>query len=134
MQKDLKVTGEAGFKGMTISKARVVNVKFELRYSEIVKSVNLMQGLHNDIDVIARYRGKAHKLGMFKLDGVTFDRDGNSTISLKAMIDQVEVDEVAAVASLDPEEILALRFNAVLEIDGPVDPTDGDSIDDELPF
>lgn len=133
MQKDMKVTGEASFKGMTISKARIVSIKFEMRYSEIVKSVNLMQGLHCDIDVFARYRGKAHKLGMFKLDGVTFDRDGNSTISLKAMMEQVEIDEVASVVSMDPEEILNLRFSAVIELEGPVGGADAGD-DEDLPF
>lgn len=54
MEKKFKQKGIATFEGLSIGKNRTVQVKFKLRYDEILTSVELLQGLNNDITVHAK--------------------------------------------------------------------------------
>lgn len=115
---ELKVKGVCSFGGLSIGKNKVVTLKVKLRYDEIVTSVNLMQGLHTDITVSARINGKVDRLGLFKVDGVVFDKDGNSVVTLKALIDQVELDNIVKLPMIDEEvDVFQILFKAVLELE-----------------
>ena len=54
MEKKFKQKGIATFEGLSIGKNKTVQVKFKLRYDEILTSVELLQGLNNDITVHAK--------------------------------------------------------------------------------
>ena len=54
MEKKFKQKGIATFEGLSIGKNRTVQVKFKLRHDEILTSVELLQGLNNDITVHAK--------------------------------------------------------------------------------
>lgn len=114
MEKKFKQKGIATFEGLSIGKNKTVQVKFKLRYDEILTSVELLQGLNNDITVKAKgSAGKAQNLGMFTIGAVNFDKDGNATIPFKSLVDNVNLD---AICSLVDEEYLQLQFMAVLEL------------------
>lgn len=114
MEKKFKQKGIATFEGLSIGKNKTVQVKFKLRYDEILTSVELLQGLNNDITVKAKgSTGKAQNLGLFTIGAVNFDKDGNATIPFKSLVDNVNLD---AICSLVDEEYIQLQFMAVLEL------------------
>lgn len=113
-EKKFKQKGIAEFQGMSIGKNKTVQVKFKLRYDELLTSVNLLQGLNSDITVHAKCgTGKAMNLGIFTIGAVNFDKDGNAMIPFKSLTDNVNLDNIC---SLVDEEFIQLRFIAVLEL------------------
>ena len=77
--------GIAVFEKMDISKNRIVQVKFKMRYDQIMTSISLLQGLNTDITVIAKIGiEKAKSLGLFTIGSVNFDRDGNAVVLFKS--------------------------------------------------
>ena len=84
-EKKFKQKGIAEFQGLSIGKNKTVQVKFKLRYDELLTSVNLLQGLNSDITVHAKCgTGKAMNLGIFTIGAVNFDKDGNAMIPFKS--------------------------------------------------
>ena len=113
-EKKFKQKGIAEFQGLSIGKNKTVQVKFKLRYDELLTSVNLLQGLNSDITVHAKCgTGKAMNLGIFTIGAVNFDKDGNAMIPFKSLTDHVNLDNIC---SLVDEEFIQLRFMAVLEL------------------
>lgn len=113
-EKKFKQKGIAEFQGLSIGKNKTVQVKFKLRYDELLTSVNLLQGLNSDITVHAKCgTGKAMNLGIFTIGAVNFDKDGNAMIPFKSLTDNVNLDNIC---SLVDEELIQLRFMAVLEL------------------
>ena len=113
-EKKFKQKGVAEFQGLSIGKNKTVQVKFKLRYDELLTSVNLLQGLNSDITVHAKCgTGKAMNLGIFTIGAVNFDKDGNAIIPFKSLTDNVNLDNIC---SLVDEEFIQLRFMAVLEL------------------
>lgn len=104
---------------MNITAKKVVNLTFKMRYDEIVTSINLLQGLNTEITVQAKVSGgKAKNLGLFRLDGIRFDRDGNAVLPFKSLLDNVDMENILEVMDMEEEDILQLRFMAVLELPG----------------
>lgn len=113
-EKKFKQKGIAEFQGLSIGKNKTVQVKFKLRYDELLTSVNLLQGLNSDITVHAKCgTGKAMNLGIFTIGAVNFDKDGNAMIPFKSLTDNVNLDNIC---SLVDEEFIQLGFIAVLEL------------------
>lgn len=115
MEKKLKQKGVATLEGININKSRAITVSFKLRYDEILTSVELLQGLNNDITVHAKLpsTGKVVSLGMFTIGAVNFDRDGNAKIPFKSMLENVNLESICM---LTDEEYIQLRFMAVIEL------------------
>lgn len=113
-EKKFKQKGVATFEGLTIGKNKAVVVKFKLRYDEILTSVELLQGLNNDITVHAKAEDTGvMSLGMFTIGAVNFDRDGNATIPFKSLVDNVNLDNIC---KLVDKEYIQLRFSAIIEL------------------
>lgn len=114
MEKKFKQKGIATFEGLTIGKNKTVQVKFKLRYDEILTSVELLQGLNSDITVRAKTANtKAMNLGLFTIGAINFDKDGNATIPFKSLVDNVNLDNIC---SLVDEDYIQLQFMAVIEL------------------
>lgn len=114
MEKKFKQKGIATFEGLNIGKNKTVQVKFKLRYDEILTSVELLQGLNNDITVHAKTAtGNPMSLGIFTIGSVNFDKDGNATIPFKSLVDNVNLDNICALVD---EDYIQLRFQAIIEL------------------
>ena len=114
MERKLKQQGIASFEGLSIGKNKTIQVKFKLRYDEILTSVELLQGLNNDITLHAKVLDKKPmNLGIFTIGAINFDKDGNATIPFKSLTDNVNVESIC---SLVDEELIQLRFQAIIEL------------------
>lgn len=113
-ERKFKQKGIATFHGLTIGKNKTVQLKFKLRYDEIVTSVELLQGLNSDITVHAKTANSSPvNLGIFTLGGINFDKDGNAIVPFKSLTDNVNLDNIC---SLFDEEYIQLRFQAIIEL------------------
>lgn len=113
----MKKKGIASFDGLTVGKNKTVQVKFKFKYDEMLTSVELLQGLNADITVFAKTpSAKPVELGVFTIGAVNFDRDGNATIPFKSLVDNVNLVNIC---SLVDEEIIQLRFRALLNLPEP---------------
>ena len=114
MEKKFKQKGIATFEGLSIGKNKTVQLKFKLRYDEILTSVELLQGLNNDITVHAKTAtGNPMSLGIFTIGAVNFDKDGNATIPFKSLVDNVNLDNICMLVD---EDYIQLRFHAIIEL------------------
>lgn len=114
MEKKFKQKGIATFEGLSIGRNRTVQVKFKLRYDEILTSVELLQGLNNDITLHAKTANTSPvSLGIFTIGAINFDKDGNATIPFKSLVDNVNLDNICALVD---EEYIQLRFQAIIEL------------------
>lgn len=102
---------------MQVSPSKIVKVSFKIRYDDMITSINLLQGLNSDITIHAKLSGrKAVNLGLFTIGGVSFDKDGNATVQFKSKVENVNMDNISEIISFDPDDILQLKFMAVLEL------------------
>lgn len=116
-EKEFKQKGIATFAGMTVSPVGVITLKFKLRYDEMITSVQLLQGLNNDITVHAKLADrKPVNLGMFTIDGIKFDKDGNAVVPFKSRVDNVNMDKICEIPG---EEYVQLMFKAIIELPDP---------------
>lgn len=114
MEKNFKQKGVASFNGLSISKSKVVTFKVKMRYDEIVTSVELLQATNTDVTIHAKVgTSKPVELGIFTVDGISFDKDRNATATFKSLVDNVNIDNISDIIS---EEYVQLRFLAVLEL------------------
>lgn len=113
-EKKFKQKGIATFEGLSIGKNKTVQLKFKLRYDEILTSVELLQGLNSDITVHAKTAtGNPMSLGIFTIGAVNFDKDGNATIPFKSLVDNVNLDNICMLVD---EDYIQLRFQAIIEL------------------
>ena len=114
MEKKFKQKGIATFQGLSIGRNKTVQLKFKLRYDEILTSVELLQGLNSDITVHAKIGDdKPINLGIFTIGVVNFDKDGNATIPFKSLVDNVNLDNINSIID---EDYIQLRFMAIIEL------------------
>lgn len=114
MEKKFKQKGIASFEGFSVGKKKTVQVKFKLRYDEILTSVELLQALNTDITVQAKTpEGSVMNLGIFTIGGIPFDKDGNAVVTFKSLTDNVNLQNIC---SLVDEEYIQLRFMAIIEL------------------
>lgn len=114
-EKEMKVRGISKFVSLNISASKVVTLNMLMRYDEIVTSVQLLQGLNNDITVLAKLPlGKPKSLGMFTVNGINFDKDGNAKVTLKSLTQNVELDNITEIIE---EDTVQLMFRAIIELE-----------------
>ena len=117
MAKKFSQKGIATFAGLSIGANKVVTLKFKLRYDEIITSINLLQGLNNDITIKAKVDGSKEKnLGVFGISGIPFDKDGNATVTFKSTVDNVEMENITSLMYSDSDYV-QLSFLAVLQLE-----------------
>lgn len=114
MERELKKKSLATFTSLNIGAKQTVQLKFKLRYDEILTSVELLQGLNTDITVRAKAENSSPvTLGLFTIGSVNFDKDGNATILFKSLVQNVNLDKICSVVD---EEFIQLSFKAVIEL------------------
>lgn len=90
-----KVKEVVEYKGHSLSANGSVNFTLKAQYSELVKTIQLMQMLNNDISIKAKIPGgNPMKLGFFRVKQIVIDGDGESTIKFNGLNDYIEMDNL----------------------------------------
>lgn len=112
---NIKVKQIVSYNGHSISANGTVNLNLKAQYSQLTKSIQLMQMLNNDISIKAKVSGKIIKLGdYFRIKQITIDGDGESKIKLNSLSEYVEVDNLN---SLPLQSDDSKEFNIMYDTD-----------------
>lgn len=91
----VKVKEVVEYKGHSLSANGSVNFTLKAQYSELTKTIQLMQMLNNDVSIKAKVPGGSPmKLGFFRVKQIVIDGDGESTIKFNGLNDYIEMDNL----------------------------------------
>ena len=111
---NIKAKQIVSYNGHSISANGTVNLNLKAQYSQLTKSIQLMQMLNNDINIKAKVSGKVIKLGIFRIKQIQIDGDGESKIKFNSLSEYVEVDNLN---SLPLQSDDSKEFNIMYETD-----------------
>lgn len=116
MEKHIDVMAVMQYCGHSLGQNSNVNLTLKADYSELTKTVMLMQMLNNDVTVKVKMpeEGKPFKLGIFRIKSATISGDGESKIKLNSMTDFVEVDNLNRLVTTDR---FVVKFETDVEIE-----------------
>lgn len=114
MEKNFKKRGVAVFNGLNIGKNNQITFKLKLSYDEAITGISLLQATNTDVTVQAKVGTcNVMDLGIFTISNVTFDRDRNCCVTLKSLLDNINLDNITETIT---DDIVQFRFMAVLEL------------------
>lgn len=113
----IKTKQVVSYKGHSLSANGSVNLTLSAMYSELTKTINLMQMLNNDVEIKAKVSGKVLKLGVFRIKNIIIDGDGESKIKFNGLSDYVEMDNLNLLP-LQSDEVK--EFQVLYETDAEV--------------
>lgn len=123
----LKVMEVMKYGGHSLSANGTVSVTFSAMYSELAKSLQLMQLLNEDVTVAAKLPGeKPMPLGVFRVHQLIVDSDGESKVKLRGMSEFVETDSLNSLPLRNSE---VPEFQVLFKAD--VESVEGDGGDGE---
>lgn len=105
---EIRVTQLVAYGNHIINASGVVKLTLRAQYSELQNSVRLLQLLHNDIRMLAKFpdEKKPVDLGWFRVDAVNIAGDGTSRLKFSGITDSVETDHL---------NLFPLKMDAVTE-------------------
>ena len=103
--KTVKVSEVVRYDGHSTSGKGVITVNFRAAYSELVKTINMLQALNETAKLGAKLPNqKPMPLGQFMIDRVVIDSDGESRIKFKGNADYVESQNLNSLPFQQDEE------------------------------
>lgn len=100
----ISVKEVVSYGGHNLSANGSVNLTLKASYSELPKTISIMQMLNNDVKIRAKVPGsKAMKLGMFRIKDIRVDGDGESVIKFNTINDFVEMGNLNLLPLNDSE-------------------------------
>ena len=92
---NVKVKEVVKYGGHSLSANGSVNFTLKAGYSELPKSIQLMQMLNNDVFIKAKIPGyNPMKLGSFRIKQIVIDGDGESVLKFNGLNDYIEMDNL----------------------------------------
>ena len=123
----LKVMEVMKYGGHSLSANGMVSVTFSAMYSELAKSLQLMQLLNEDVTVAAKLPSeKPMPLGTFRVHQLIVDDDGESKVKLRGMSEFVETDSLNSLPLRNSD---VPEFQVMFKAD--IESVEGDEEDDE---
>lgn len=123
----LKVMEVMKYGGHSLSANGTVSVTFSAMYSELAKSLQLMQLLNEDVTVAAKLPGeKPTPLGLFRVHQLIVDSDGESKVKLRGMSEFIETDSLNSLPLRNSE---VPEFQVLFKAD--IESVEGDGEDGE---
>ena len=115
MEKEVKIKEFVKYAGHTVKSSGNLGITFTAMYSELTKSIQVLQLLNNDITLaVKKGDEKPFRLGTFRVKNVIIDGDGESKLKLVSITDSVEMDNLNNIITTDEFQIL---MQSVIEIE-----------------
>lgn len=116
MKTNLKIKQFVEYKGHSLSANGSVNLNVKASYSELTNTIKLMQMLNNDVVIKAKVEGKKLNLGMFRINSIKIDGDGESVIKFNGLNDYIEMDNLNELPLNDSDsKEFAIMYGAEIE-------------------
>ena len=116
----VKVKEVVKYCGHSLSANGSVNFTLKADYSELTKTIQMMQMLNNDVNIKAKLPGqKAMKLGMFRIKQIVVDGDGESVLKFNGLNDYIEMDNLNLLPlNSDDNKEFVVMMEAEIESEG----------------
>lgn len=119
--------------GYSINANGIAMVTFKSKYGELVNTVNMLQLLSNDVDVIAKVPGeKDRAVGKyFRIKQIIVDGDGEQTVKLQGVSEFVDTESLASLPFKNAEvPEFRVHLTSSIELEDENDDEDDDEWDD----
>lgn len=119
--------------GYSINANGIAMVTFKSKYGELVNTVNMLQLLNNDVDVIAKVPGeKDRAVGKyFRIKQIIVDGDGEQTVKLQGVSEFVDTESLASLPFKNAEvPEFRVHLTSSIELEDENDDEDDDEWDD----
>ena len=115
------------YNGHNVKSNTTVSLNFKAMYSELTKTIQVLQLLNNDVKITAGDK----PLGTFRVKNVSISDDGESTLKFESMADAVEMDNLNSLINLENEVAIVMESVVDLE-DGneEVEEDDNDEVEE----
>lgn len=115
MEKKVTVKEVVNYKGHSVKANGSVDLSFTAMYDELVNSIACLQMLNNDVNITAKLPNeKPIELGMYRIKGIIFDGDGESTIKFNSLDQNVELENLGKIIT---SEKFQVRMAAIIELE-----------------
>ena len=115
MEKKIVVKEVVNYKGHSVRANGSVDLSFSSMYDELTNSIQCLQMLNNDVEIIAKLPNeKPVSLGMFRIKNIVFDGDGESTIKFNSLDQNVELDNLSKIIT---NEKFQIRMCSMVELE-----------------
>ena len=113
--KTVTVKEVVNYRGHSIKSNGIVDLSFSAMYDETVNSIKCLQMLNNDVTILAKLpEEKAFKLGVFRINAINFDHDGESNLKFRSVDNAVELDNLSRIIT---NEKFNIKMEAQIEED-----------------
>lgn len=108
---NIKVKEIVKYNGHKVKANGAIDLSFKAMYSELTNSIQALQLLNNDVKIKAKIVGqKAIELGLFRVQKVIIDNDGESVLNFTSLTDYIDLENVNKLIVKD-------EFHIMLEAD-----------------
>ena len=120
---EIKVKQLVTYGGHSMGASASVNLTLKSKYSELPKSIQQLQMLNNDVSIKAKLPGrKPMKLGVFRINKIVVDGEGESVLKFNGLSDYIEMDNLNLLPlSTEENKEFAVMMEAEVEIEGEVE-------------
>lgn len=107
------------YNGHSVKRNGIVSVDFKTSYDERIKIIKSIAFIGQNVKIGVRVGSdKPMSLGMYSLNGLRIDRDGEATLKFTSESDYVEHDNLSKLSNLDSELIkIKMSADIILEDD-----------------
>ncbi len=114
----VKIDSVGSYNGHSVKSNGNVSLSFKFRYSELVNYIKLIQMLNNDVKVkVKKQQEKEFSLGVFRINSIKIDHDGEGNVSFTSMTDYAEVDNLNKLVMESKDEEFRVGFEADVEVE-----------------
>jgi len=111
----IKLVGK--YHGHQVKPNKIVQLTLKFPYDQLPRTIQTLQMLNENVTIKAKVPSeKPFNVGMFTINQVNFDHDGECVIRLNSTIDYVEIDNISKLI-LEAEESAQLSFEAEIDLE-----------------
>jgi len=115
--KKIKIREVVGYNGHNVKANGIVLLNLKAMYSELVKTIQVLQLLNNDVK-ISVVKGKSEEsLGMFRVKNVNISDDGESILKFETLAEAAEMDVINSLVGKEGEFVINMFAEVDLEDD-----------------
>lgn len=106
----VKIKFEAKYVSHDVKQNKSINLNFKMPYSELSQYIQTIQMLNENITLAGKIGSdkKPIKLGMFSLNQIVIDRDGEGKIKFNSQLDFVDSASINELANRNDEPLIML--------------------------
>ena len=115
------------YNGHNVKSNTTVSLNFKAMYSELTKTIQVLQLLNNDVKIEADKK----PLGVFRVKNVSVSDDGESTLKFESLAEAVEMDNLNSLINAENEIKIVMESVVDLEDGNEEIESDEDTDEDE---